>query len=138
MKFLQYLLEEYVTRFKASGGSCEIYSWPTTKELIKNIKSDVVRFCFLNNTFYVFDASKATHFEVIHVLGRFSYSDMVFWGMGEVRGGKIFVNIQHPDWNSEMYFSKSVNNVDVALEQCKDYFYNYKELIDKYRNTKKE
>jgi hypothetical protein len=123
MKFLNFLNDDYV----AAYGNCEIFSWPSSRELIKEIKSGYVRFFYLNKTLYVFDANNATHWEITNQLGK-RYTDMVFWGIGTVKGGKINVDTHDSEnWGNEIHFK---SNSQPIFSKCKNYFYNYKEILD--------
>ncbi len=136
MKFIDYLQEEYVARIKGSGGSCEVFSWPTAKEL-QSI--EYVRFLYIRNALYAFDANHATHFEVIHLKNigaNYTYSDMTLWGIGRVKAGKIYVDVSgvNMDWGSEMHFSSYYKeDVEPALKKCKNYFYNWQEIYNYYK-----
>jgi hypothetical protein len=136
MRFKQHLCEEYVARIKGSGGSCEVFSWPIAKE-IQDI--EYIRFLYIRNTLYAFDANRATHFEVVHLKNigaNYTYSDMIIWGIGTVKGGKIYVNISGSgsDWGNEMHFSQYYKeDVEPALKKCKNYFYNWQEIHDYYK-----
>jgi hypothetical protein len=129
MRFTSYLKETYVMRFHASGGNCEVFSDPSYKELMT--ESDHVRFFYINNTFYTWDANKSTHYEVCGELG-VNYSDLIFGGIGKKFQGRILYTTD--DWAGELFFPKKHRDkVFAALKKCKHWFYNYDDIVDHFK-----
>jgi hypothetical protein len=136
MKFIEYLEEEYVDTID----SCVVLKWPTKKELTKDIKSGTARFMYIGNTLYAFDAAKTVHYKVANYCLHKEYSDMLFWGMGPVKEGKIFIDIRKSKeiWDSEFNVrTTALKQAMKSFKLCKNYFYNfddiYKYIIDRYK-----